>query len=321
LRLLRGRIVLFLVALLVIVRLGHMAAEQSFYAPGPLETSSDLVIPPGDTADVAEMLKRDGAIAHPLIFRTAAWVTRKQGPIHAGEFLIPARSSLAEILRILRRDPPVQHQVTIPEGLTGAQIAKILNAAHAASGTAAAPDEGGVLPQTYDFTLGTRRQVILARAAEAMRRNLESAWARRDASVPLQSPQEALILASIVQQESPVAAELPEIAAVYENRLAKGMKLQADPTVIYAASGGKNSGGAEILRTDLVNPSPYNTYVHAGLPPGPICAPGMVAIEAVLHPAVSRALYFVATGSGGHVFADNFKQQLQNIAAYRADKK
>ena len=320
-RALRGRIVLLLVALLVIVRLGDMAVEQSFYAPGPLKTSAALVIPPGCTAYAAKVLERDGAITYPLVFRAAAWVTRKQGPIHAGEFFIPARSSLAEILRILRHGTPVQHQVTIPEGLTGAQIVKILNAAHAASGRAAAPAEGAVLPQTYDFTLGTQRQVILARAMEAMRRSLESAWALRDVSVPLQSPQEALILASIVQQESPVAAELPEIAAVYENRLAKGMKLQADPTVIYAASGGRNSGGAEILRTDLANPSPYNTYVHAGLPPGPICAPGIAAIEAVLHPAANRALYFVATGAGGHVFADNFKQQLQNIAVYRAGKK
>jgi UPF0755 protein len=321
LRVLRGRIVLLLVALLVIVRLGNMAMEQSFYAPGPLKTSGALVIPPGNTAYVAETLKRDGAITYPLIFRAAAWATRKQGPIHAGEFFIPARSSLAEILRILRHGAPVQHQVTIPEGLTGTQIAKILNAAHEATGTADTPAEGSVLPQTYDFTLGTQRDVILARAEEAMRRSLESAWVRRDVSVPLQSPREALILASIVQQESPVATELPEIAAVYENRLAKGMKLQADPTVIYAASGGKNSGGAEILRTDLANPSSYNTYVHAGLPPGPICAPGIMAIEAVLHPAASRALYFVATGAGGHVFADNFKQQLQNIAVYRADKK
>ena len=320
-RVLKGRIVLLLVVLLVIVRLGDMAAEQSFYAPGPLKTSSDLVIPPGDTAYVAEVLKRNGAITYPLVFRVAAWVTRKQGPIHAGEFFIPARSSLAEILRILRHGAPVQHQVTIPEGLTGAQIAKILDAAHAAAGYVAPPAEGVVLPQTYDFTLGTQRQVILARAMAAMRQSLDSAWARRDVAVSLQSPQEALILASIVLQESPVAAELPEIAAVYENRLAKGMKLQADPTVIYAASGGKNSGGAEILRTDLANPSPYNTYVHAGLPPGPICAPGIAAIEAVLHPAASQALYFVATGVGGHVFADNFKQQLQNIAVYRAGKK
>ena len=131
------------------------------------------------------------------------------------------------------------------------------------------------------------------------------------------SPEAALVMASIVQAESPLPGELPEIAAVYENRLAKGMKLQADPTVIYMASGRQQTGGIGISRDDLANPSLYNTYVHAGLPPGPICAPGMAAIEAVLHPAPSKAIYFVATGTGGHVFAENFAEQLRNIAAYR----
>ena len=150
---------------------------------------------------------------------------------------------MADILHILRHGAPVEHQVTIPEGLTGAQIAHILNNAPDASGSVAAPAEGVVLPQTYDFTRGTSRQAILARAENAMQQSLGRAWDQRDMSVPLTSPQDALILASIVQQESPVEAELPEIAAVYENRLAMGMKLQADPTVIYAASQGKSSGG------------------------------------------------------------------------------
>jgi UPF0755 protein len=269
---------------------------------------------------VAEVLSRDGAITYPLAFRLAAWFTRSQGPIHAGEFYMPAHVSLAVILAILRDGVPVQHQVTIPEGLTGAQIAAILNAAPDATGHVAPPPEGDILPQTYDYTLGTSRQAILARAEEALQNSLSTAWAKRDPSIPLQSAQQALTLASIVQQESPIAAELPKIAAVYENRLTLGMKLQADPTVIYAASRGKDSGGTSITRTDLANPSPYNTYVQAGLPPGPICAPGIAAIEAVLHPAATKALYFVATGSGGHVFADNFKQQLQNIDLYRASQ-
>jgi UPF0755 protein len=321
LRAIRGRIVLLLVVLVVTLRMGSMAVQETYTEPGPLKISGDLVIPPGGTMEAADALRQAGAIRYRKIFRIAAWLTRRDGPVHAGEFLIPARSSLAEILNILRHGAPVQHQVTIPEGLTGAQIAKILNAAAAASGTVAAPAEGTVLPQTYDFTRGTPRQAILARAENAMRQSLAAAWAKRDLSVPLASPQDALILASIVQEESPVPAELPEIAAVYENRLAIGMRLQADPTVIYAASGGQDSGGAEISRADLGNPSPYNTYVHDGLPPGPICAPGIAAIEAVLHPAASQALYFVATGNGGHVFAANFKDQLRNIAAYRASRK
>jgi UPF0755 protein len=318
---LRGRIVLLLVALVVTLRLGSMAVHETYESPGPLKTSSDLVIPPGGTAVVADALSHAGAIKYRRIFRIAAWVTRRDGPLHAGEFLIPARASLAEILNILRHGAPVQHQVTIPEGLTGAQIAKILNTAADSSGQVDAPEEGSVLPQTYDFTRGTARAAILARAQNAMRQTLAEAWNKRDKAVPLASPEEALVLASIVQEESPVAAELPEIAAVYENRLAIGMKLQADPTVIYAASGGTESGGTGITKADLANPSPYNTYVHAGLPPGPICAPGIAAIEAVLHPASSPALYFVATGHGGHIFSVSFKDQLRNIAAYRTSLK
>jgi UPF0755 protein len=275
------------------------------------------VVPPGGSAGAAVALLRAGAINNALVFRAAVWLTRGDGPVHAGEYFVPARASLAEILDILRHGAPVEHQVTIPEGLTGAQIAKIVNAAPAASGHIAPPAEGAVLPQTYDFTLGTNRAAILARAEAALAQNLATAWAGRDMTVPLNSPQDALTLASIIQQETPKPAELPEIAAVYENRLKAGMRLQADPTVIFAASGGRVSGGSPITRNDLANPSPYNTYTHYGLPPGPICAPGLAAINAVMHPATTKALYFVAKGDGGHVFADDFKTQLRNIALYR----
>jgi UPF0755 protein len=294
-----------------------MAVDESYFAPGPLAVSRAVVIPPGSTADAAEILARDGAIAYPLVFRAAAWWTRKQGPIRAGEYFVPARSSLAQILRILRFGAPVQHQVTFPEGLTGIQIARILNSADAASGHVAAPPEGNILPQTYNYILGTPRRSILARASAAMQSALAAAWANRDRTISLTSPDQAVVLASIVQEETPLPDELPKIAAVYENRLAQGMKLQADPTVIFAASNGATAAGQPITRDDLGNPSPYNTYAHAGLPPGPICAPGLAALTAVLHPAHSKDLYFVATGAGGHVFAETFAQQLANIAAFR----
>ncbi len=311
---------LLLAALLVTLNLGNMAVRESFYGPGPLPKSKNVVIPPGG-GRAAAALRDAGAIRYPLVFRIAAWATRGEGAVHAGEFRIPAHSSLAGIIEILRHGTPVEHRVTIPEGLTGAQIAKILNAAPTAVGAVAPPPDGAVLPQTYDYTFGTQRAAILARAEQAMRAALEKAWAGRDAVVPFASPREALILASIVQEESPIAAELPEIAAVYENRLVLGMRLQADPTVIYAASGGAVSGGVGISRADLADASAYNTYVYAGLPPGPICAPGLAAMAAVLHPAPSADLYFVATGDGGHVFARDFKQQLRNIAAYRGRAK
>jgi UPF0755 protein len=314
----RGQLVLLLAALVVVARVGRMEAGQLYNAPGPLPREQNIVVPEGSTLATEAVLQRAGAIRHGLVFRAAAWITRHDGPIHAGEFLFPAHASLREILEILRHAPPVEHQVTFPEGLTGTQIAAILNAAPDADGHVAPPPDGAVLPQTYDFTRGTRRQAILLRAENARHQALQAAWAARDPSVPLASPAQALILASIVQQETPLAAELPEIAAVYENRLARGMKLQADPTVIFAATGGRVSGGETITRDDLASPSPYNTYLYAGLPPGPICAPGLAAIQAVLHPAQSQALFFVATGTGGHVFADHFQEQLQHIKQYQA---
>jgi UPF0755 protein len=304
-------------AVLVTLNLGRMAVDESYSAPGPLTVSRTVVIPPDGTAAAAQVLRQDGVIRYPLIFRAAAWFTRKQGPLRAGEYLIPARSSLAEILRILRFAAPVQHQVTIPEGLTGIQIARILNAANAAAGSIAPPPEGSILPQTYDFILGTPRRDVLRRASAAMETAIAKAWADRERTISLTSPDQAVILASIVQEETPLPAELPEIAEVYENRLAAGMRLQADPTVIYAATNGATAAGEPISRADLANPSPYNTYAHAGLPPGPICAPGLAALNAVLHPSHSDNLYFVATGAGGHVFADTYQQQLANIASYR----
>ncbi len=312
-----SRLILLLFALVLCLNLGKMAINETYSSPGPLNAARAVVIPPAGTAEAARVLQQAGAISYPLAFRTAAWLTRKQGPIRAGEYEIPARASLDQILRILRFGAPVQHQVTIPEGLTAIQIARILNSAASTVGHIPPPPEGSVLPQTYDYILGTPVDKIAARAAAAQRTALAAAWPNRDPAIPLTSPGEAVTLASIVQEETPLATELPKIAAVYENRLTQNMRLQADPTVIYAATQGATASGLPITRTDLASPSPYNTYAYTGLPPGPICAPGIAAIMAVLHPAHSKNLYFVATGAGGHIFAQTFAQQLANIAAFR----
>jgi UPF0755 protein len=314
----RGRVVLLLCVAVVSLNLAGMAVQETYKAPGDLAQSQDVVVPVGTTAEVARALAVDGVIESPLVFRVTAWFTRAQGPIRAGAYLIPARASLQEILGILRFGAPVEHQATIPEGLTGVQIAKLINALPDATGQVAAPAEGAVLPQTYAYLYGTSRAKILARAEAAMDETLSRAWDGRDNSISLTSADQALVLASIVQEETPVAAELPKIAAVYENRLAAEMDLQADPTVIYAASFGAVASGLAITRADLANPSPYNTYIYGGLPPGPICSPGVAAIEAVLHPAASDDLFFVATGSGGHVFSKDYRTHLANVAAYRA---
>ncbi len=313
----RGRLLLTLIALVLCLNLGKMAINETYFAPGPLPTTRTIIIPPAGTATAAKILHQDHAITYPLAFRAAAWATRKRGPIRAGEYLIPARSSIAQILKILRFAPPIEHQVTLPEGLTAFQLAKILNAAPATTGRITLPTEGSLLPQTYDYTLGTPVKKIAARAARALQTAMAAAWPNRDPSIPLTTPAEAITLASIVQEETPLPAELPKIAAVYENRLRLNMRLQADPTVIYAATYGVTASGQPITRANLANPSPYNTYIHPGLPPGAICAPGLAAILAVLHPTPSKNLYFVATGTGGHIFAQTFTQQLANIAAYR----
>ncbi len=309
---------LVLCAVVLTLNLAGMAVREAYFAPGDSALAQDVVVPEGSTDSVARSLVVQGVIASQLVFRAAVFLTRDQGPIRAGEFLVPARASLAQILAILRDGPQVEHQATIPEGLTGAQIAALINALPDAVGRVAAPAEGAVLPQTYRYLRGTPRAKILARSEAAMGGALQAAWAGRDRRISLTSADEAVVLASIVQEETPVAAELPRVAAVYENRLAAGMDLQADPTVIFAASGGAVASGRAITRADLGNASAYNTYVHGGLPPGAICAPGMAAIEAVLHPAASDDLYFVASGSGGSLFAKDYKTHLGNVAGYRA---
>ncbi len=304
-------------ALLITLRLGQMAAREAFDSPSTAPVAQDVFLGQGGSGSVAAKLTQMGVIRHPLIFRLAVFATRHEGPLRQGEYRLPARASIAEILGILRHGPQVEHQITIPEGLTAVQITALLNAAPLATGQVAAVPEGSVLPQTYDYLWNTQRGAILLRAQAALRASLDAAWASRDPQVDLASPQAALILASIVQSEAKLTSEMPHIASVYENRLNQGMKLQADPTVIYAASEGRVSGGAGISRADLANPSPYNTYAHAGLPPGPICAAGLEAIQAVLHPAASSDLYFVANGTGGHIFSRSFADQLRAIKKYR----
>lgn len=311
-------LVLALVALLACLGVAQIEARKAYNAPSDRSADKILVIAPGTTAQVAQALAQNDIINTPLLFRAAAWFTRHQAPLRTGEYLFPAHASLHQVLNILRFGAQVQHHATIPEGLTSAQIAAILNQLPEASGHIAPPAEGSVLPQTYDYVYGTKRAAILARMQAALQVNLNRLWQTRDPAIPLQTPAQALILASIVQQETPLVSDMPMIASVYENRLRAGMKLQADPTVIFAASNGAQSAGLSISRADLANPSPYNTYVYTGLPPGPICSPGLAAVQAVLHPADSDALYFVSMNDGSHrsVFSHSLQQHLENIKKF-----
>ena len=306
----------------VLAILALIGSYALYLRPGPLAQGAAIVIPRGGLDAVIGVLQRRGALpqgdAARYGFRLAALLTRGEGPIHAGELEFPAHASPRELLLGLRTARPVQHELTIPEGLTAARIALLVEQAPALSGPSPVPPEGSVLPETYAYEFDTPRQVLIVRMEQAMRRKLAAIWAGREPEATLPDPSDLVRLASIVERETAVAAERPKIAAVFLNRLRLGMKLQSDPTVAYGVSGGLGNLERPLSRADLEQPSPYNTYLIHGLPPGPICAPGAASLEAVAHPAATDALYFVADGSGGHAFAANLADHLRNVARLRA---
>jgi UPF0755 protein len=307
-----------------VLAVGALAAGGGFYAlhvlaaPGPLPEARTLVVPRGGEARVALALADALVVARPLPFRIVAFLTRREGALHAGEFAFPAHASLRTVLTVLRTARPVQHYLTIPEGLTAKQIGALFERADALAGPVPVPDEGSVLPQTYAYELGASRETVLDRARTAMDRALREAWRDRAPDLPLASPREALILASIVERETAKPEERPHVAAVFLNRLRLGMKLQSDPTVAYAASGRAGALDRPLTRADLDRDDPYNTYRIRGLPPGPICSPGLASLRAVTQPMQSDDLYFVADGSGGHVFSRTLDEHTRNVARWRA---
>ena len=312
---------LSLAVVLVLGGIGTAAVrfgEQRLVAPGPLHEARNVVVPHGFPTVVADALLQVGVIGSEPEFRLAALLTRGEGSLHAAEFAFPAAASLRQVLTILRTARPVQHHLTIPEGLTAAQIAVLLQRADALSGDTPVPDEGAVMPESYAFELGATRAVLLERAEAAMQRTLAKVWAGRTEDLPLATPQDLLTLASIVERETARPEERPLVAAVFLNRLRRGMKLQSDPTVAYAISGGLDTSDPTLTHADLDVANPYNTYHATGLPPGPIGSPGLASLQAVAQPARTDDLYFVADGTGGHVFARTLDEHNRNVARWRA---
>ena len=310
----------FLLALLVILLAGAGAGAwfyRQFDAPGPLQAATNIVVPHGGLAEIAQDLQQQGVVSQPLVFRAYALATMADGPLHAGELAFPAAASVRQVLAVLRTARPVQHRLTIPEGLTAAQVARLVDAADALTGDTPVPAEGTILPETYSFERGTTREQLVDRARSAMDRALQKAWDARTPGLPLADKAEALVLASMVERETAKPEERPVIAAVFLNRLRLGMKLQSDPTVIYGASGGLGVLDHPITRSELDHADAYNTYTVPGLPMGPICMPGQAALRAATQPAASDALFFVASGSGGHVFARTQDDHLRNVAHWR----
>ncbi len=293
-------------------------ATRVLDAPGPLPEARAVVVPRGGAAEAAEALAKAAVVNRPLPFRLAAFLTQSEGALRAGEFAFPAHASLRTVLLVLRTAHPVQHRITIPEGLTSKQVAAVLDRAEALTGNTPVPAEGSVLPETYAYEYGASRDSVLDRARAALDRALSEAWAARAPDLPLASAREALILASIVERETARPDERPHVAAVFLNRLRLGMKLQSDPTVIYGASGGTGSLDRPLGRADLDRDDPFNTYRIRGLPPAPICNPGLASLHAVMEPAPTDDLYFVADGSGGHVFSRTLEEHGRNVARWRA---
>ncbi|USU12795.1 endolytic transglycosylase MltG [Sphingomonadaceae bacterium OTU29THOMA1] len=291
---------------------------QGWGGSGPAPKTLTVQVAEGSSlAAAARELEQAGAITSASRFRLLARVFGSGEPIKAGEYRIPARTSPSDILKMLQGGKVLQRLVVVPEGYPSVLVHDALAKADGLTGSVPVPAEGSVLPDSYAFQRGDTRASVVIRMQTAMRDYLAQAWTKRKPGIAVSTPEQAIILASIVEKETGKPSERRTVAAVYANRLKRGMPLQADPTVIYPITKGRPLG-RRILRSELRAKNGYNTYAEAGLPAGPIANPGRASIDAVLDPAQSNALYFVADGTGGHVFADTLDQHNANVRKWYA---
>jgi UPF0755 protein len=292
-----------------------------WYAAGPLDKQIEFDVAEGEgLSALADDLAADGAIGSATLFKLRARLLGGGTDIKAGSFLIPKQASQATILEILKGDKVIRRLITIPEGMPSILVAERLAANKDLTGEVSAPEEGSILPDSYDWQKGEPRAAVLKRMQQAMDRTLSELWAKRSPRTVAKTPQEALILASIVEKETGKPEERRMVAGLYSNRLRKGMLLQADPTIIYPITKGKPLG-RRIRQSEIQAVNGYNTYTMVGLPKGPITNPGRDSIAAVLDPAETDSLFMVADGTGGHVFADTLQQHNANVAKWFALRK
>lgn len=298
--------------------------------PGPLTVSSTVVIPKGEgRIEIAERLERRGIISNRWVFVAGhlaqSWLGNNKGKnfeLKAGEYEFKKAASIREVAELIAEGRAVLYKVTLPEGLTSQQIVERLrNEEHLTGEITAIPPEGSLMPATYSFSKGKARQDILERMKAEQARTLQNLWEKRAPDLPIKTMEEAVILASIVEKETALAEERPQVASVFVNRLRKGMRLQSDPTIIYGIVGGQGSLGRPIKRSEINEKTAYNTYRINGLPPGPICNPGRPALEATLNPATTPYLYFVADGTGGHAFSETLSDHNDAVADWRKIEK
>lgn len=306
-----------ILAFLIVLALGLAGLAFNFVygwtGAGPLDREVTVVVPEGASLrTMAAKLEKQGAIGSADAFLLRARFLGGSGSIKAGEYRLPKGASNAEILTILQGGRTVNYLLTVPEGMPSILVHERLMANKDITGPVPVPEEGAVMPDSYAYQRGETRRAVLKRMEDAMSAFLAEQWAKRAGNLVVKTPREAIILASIVEKETSVPAERPVVAGVYANRLRQGMMLQADPTIIYPITKGKPLG-RRIRKSEIAAVNDYNTYAMTGLPKGPIANPGRSSIEAVLHPAQTRALYFVADGKGGHIFADTLEQHNENV--------
>jgi UPF0755 protein len=293
-----------------------------YFAPGPSARAGETTIvtlPSGSgVSAIAARLKSAGVIRSADMFKAAATLTGADRRLRAGEYEVPTRTSLKGVLALLTDGRVVRHFLTIPEGWSSAQAVDILNRESVLTGTITeVPEEGSLWPETYEVARGETRAEVIARMQRAASENLAELWAQRSPNTVVRSPEEAVILASIVEKETGIARERPQVAAVFSNRLRIGMRLESDPTIIYGITKGRPLGRG-IRRSELERDTGWNTYLIDGLPPTPIANPGRQSLAAVLNPPRSNNLFFVADGTGGHVFASTYEQHLANVVRWRS---
>jgi UPF0755 protein len=312
-----------IISIILVVAVAAVIAYQfgkhRFETPGPLEQDKIVNIPRGlGLREIADLLARENVIDQPMVFIGSVLVLKAKDDLKFGEYRFTKQVSLRETIDIIVEGKVIQHAVTIPEGLTSEQIiARLAEVDFLAGNIREIPKEGTLLPETYNFPRGMTREQALQRMQQSHARVLKEIWDRRSSEVPLKSAEQLVTLASIVEKETGRPDERSRVAAVFVNRLRQRMKLQSDPTIIYGLVGGKGTLGRPIMRSEIEQQTPYNTYVIEGLPPGPIANPGRASLEATANPARTKELFFVADGTGGHAFAENLQGHQQNVAKLR----
>ena len=316
-----GNAVFTALVLILIVVGGALAIGKSrFEAPGPLREDKMVTIPPrSGIMEIADLLNREGVIdAHRLVFLGGVFALKARSELKAGEYLFPKGASVKDVVETIVEGKVVQHQITIPEGLTSEQIvARLLENEVLTGNIKDVPREGSLLPDSYHFNRGFTREQMIQRMRQGQDRLVREVWERRNPDLPLKTPEQLVILASIIEKETSKPEERTRVAAVFANRLKQKMKLQSDPTIVYGLVLGKGTLGHPLTKSEIAQPTPYNTYIIDGLPPGPIANPGRASIEAAANPARTKELYFAADGTGGHAFAETYDQHLKNVARLR----